>query len=892
MKIKTHRVDPRVVVALLGVLAITAIGNRLSSNDWMPKPHTGDYIAPLLDLSGAEKFRLWPALKGLALAVSDNRFPVAFDELRIDIKFKHLKRLREDRRKALEINLLHDATTVPAVISFKGRQYGARLRLKGDLPPHWYSSKRWSFRIRLQNGETINRASQFSLQVPSARQFPFDQIFHDWGRRVGNLEPGESYYRVYVNGSHWGIMLAEEHMTRHFLETNGRKEAPIIRFSSEESWFYIFANKGLKNLPKSLYGFGQVKLYNDRRYRDDRRMIRLYSYVVKAYRALHRGELPTSSFLDIDQFSRLLIRAMIWNQAHTLDVSNSRYYLNPYSLKLVPVSTDQAANAPLKGNNAKELRALGFKGLPRLYRALIKTPEFKQGFEANLDAVVAALPSTKAAHKRLCSLFPLDCPGFDVDMLHRNAEIVREYGLIWLARIDKQESVRRQAASVERQKLRPATIPDGVLYPGHIHAELYDNGVLRVFNPLPEKVRLVGVTLKCRDQKKCQPKTFAGIGGEIPPGRLKETSNFRDFKLPAEAYRYGAGEDRYVEIKTDVRGAEKTVNVTMRLATGISNPLLRRTDLSKFPFLRINGGMAYIGPGRWQITAPLILPPGTGLTIAPGATLEFSPLSYLLVQGVLIAKGSLDAPIRLRASGGTWKGVYVVNAKARSQLAHLYIEKTTALTDGALMLTGGVTFYRSDADLSHVSFLGSRAEDALNIVHSKFTINASRIADTISDGLDIDFGQGDISGLRFERIGGDGLDISGSDIRAENLSFDTVTDKAVSSGEQSRIVISSMQASNVGTGIVSKDGSITEVDGLSVTKFKLLAGMAYEKKNFYGSASLKVTGTKLPPAAFRSQTGHRLSVNDRLIAAEDIDVDALYKVGAMRKNQGVAGEKQ
>ena len=878
------------VVALLGVVAITAIGNRLSSNDWMPKAHTGDYIAPLLDLSGAGKFRLWPAAKGLARAIADNRFPVAFDELRIDIKFKHLKRLREDRRKALKISLLHKATTVPAVISFKGRQYQARLRLKGDLPPHWYSSKRWSFRIRLKGGETINRASQFSLQIPSVRQFPFDQIFHDWGRRVGNLEPGESYYRVYVNGSHWGIMLAEEHMTRHFLETNGRKEAPIIRFSSEESWHYIFANKGLKNLPRSLYGFGQVKLYNDRRYRDDLRMTHLYSYVVKAYRALHRGELEAQSFLHIDQFSRLLIRAMIWNHAHTLDVSNSRYYLNPYSLKLVPVATDQAASVPLKGKTDEELKALGFKSLPRLYLALIRTPEFKQRFHANLDAVVAELPSTGITHKRLCGLFPLDCPGFDVDMLRENARIVRDYGLIWLERIIRKDDERMRLASL-RPEFRPAKVPDGVLYPGHIHAEIYDNGVLRVFNPIPEAVSLVGVTLKCRDQRSCRPRFLDGIGGTILPGRLKETSNYRDFKLPKEAYDFGLGEDRYVELKTRVRGVEKVLNVTMRLASDISNPLLRRIDLSKFPFLRIDGDMAHIGPGSWQVSEPLILPPGTGLVIAPGTTLGFSPNSYLVVQGKLIAKGRPGRPIRLRALSGSWKGVYVVNAKGRSDLAHLSIENTTALTDGALMLTGGVTFYRSDVDLANVSFLGSIAEDALNIVHSKFTISASRIADTISDGLDVDFGRGEISNLHFERIGGDGLDISGSDIRAGNLSFDTVTDKAVSSGEQSRIVISTMQATNVGTGIVSKDASVTEVDGLSVTKFKLLAGMAYEKKNFYGSASLKVTGTTLPPEAFRSQSGHRLVVNDRLIAGEEIDVDALYKVGAMRKNQG-AGSKQ
>ena len=883
MLIKTHKLDHRITLMIALVLAITLVGHRLSSSDWLPKLYERDHLESLLDLSDAKGFRLVTGAKRLVTSLLAGTYPVKFEDLNIDIKFKHLTKIREDRRRAKLLNILHQPTTVPAKVSYRGHDYDVRLRLKGDLYPHWSGIKRWSFRIRLKNGATIGRMSQFSLQRPRNRQFPHDQIFHDWGRHSGNLEPAENFFRVTVNGTHWGIMLAEEHMSKHFIETNGRKEAPIVRFGSEEGWVYARLNAGIKNVPTASFGHDQVKLYSESRYLNNPHIRSLYSHVVKSYRDLSAGRIIAEDFLDNDLFSKVLIRTMIWNGAHTLAHANSRYYFNPYSLRLEPVSTDQEAFSLIPTGSRAKMKKWGrkFSHANLLYRALVRSPLFHQRFKLNLDAVLATLPTTHAAYQRLCGLFPLDCPTLDLNILAQNAKIVAKYGLSSLPsprRSNKLTTNTKKTKTTSAKTGRAKTVDANLSYPRHIRAELLTSGILRLFNPLPEPVHISKVMASCHDKSPCEPVIIPGIKGVIEPGFGKK-SNVKEFPLALGQI----GARHILTVTTTVRNEQKTEQIKLSLMSKPYNPLTSLRALNSPPFVHVEGNIATIPPGTWQINQPLILPTGMPLNISAGAVLEFAPNAFIIVRGAFLAKGSLDNPIILRPSQKSWKGIYIVEASQKSHLSHVLIENTTSLSSGILQLTGGVSFYRSDVSISHVRFKGTSAEDALNIVHSNFKLENCVFSATVSDAFDSDFSRGSLLNVHFEQIGGDGLDTSGSTVHAQHLSFDGVFDKAVSSGEQSQVTISSLQAKNVGTAIVSKDNSTTKVEHLQVSSFRHFAGMAYEKKNFYGPARLIVSQTTLPASAFRRQKNSSMTVNGQHIAGSDVDVKALYQQGAMRK---------
>ena len=173
-------------------------------------------------------------MKNIIFKTISGEYPAALETIKIDIKFKHLIKMQKERTKALRNRILWAPSSYPAKINYGGETYKVKIRLKGDLPDHWSGSNRWSFRVILRGGKTILGMSRFSLHKPRSRAIPYDAMFQSWMRAMGNLAPRHEYVRVRFNGDYWGVMDVEEHISKEFLELSRRKEAPVVRFSSED----------------------------------------------------------------------------------------------------------------------------------------------------------------------------------------------------------------------------------------------------------------------------------------------------------------------------------------------------------------------------------------------------------------------------------------------------------------------------------------------------------------------------------------------------------------------------------------------------------------------------------------------------------------------------------
>lgn len=160
----------------------------------------------------------------------------------------------------------------------------------------------------------------------------------------------------------------------------------------------------------------------------------------------------------------------------------------------------------------------------------------------------------------------------------------------------------------------------------------------------------------------------------------------------------------------------------------------------------------------------------------------------------------------------------MLNADSTSVWEHVVVRDTAGVASPGLGTTAGVTFYRSPPFLRNVRFLGSRAEDALNVVLSRVDIIDSQFDDAASDAFDGDSVTGTIRSSLFRRIWGDAIDLGGSDIRGDNLIFQNVGNKAISVGEASRANFSELLITDVGMGIVAKDNSLAEVRNTTITR--------------------------------------------------------------------------
>jgi hypothetical protein len=314
-------------------------------------------------------------------------------------------------------------------------------------------------------------------------------------------------------------------------------------------------------------------------------------------------------------------------------------------------------------------------------------------------------------------------------------------------------------------------------------------------------------------------------------------------------------------------------------------------QLAAHAFLALDAESARftIRPGRWDVQESIVIPAGYRLVASAGTTLTFADTAALVSHGPVELIGSADAPVILQArSGQSWPGMTVLDAGQPSLLERVIVRDTHALTMGDWVLTGGVNFYASPVKLLDCELRDSHGEDALNIIHSRFDISRLLIDGTASDAFDADFSTGTITDSRFEHIGiaggGDGIDVSGSQVAVSRINFDDVSDKALSVGERSEITARDIRVQGTGTGAAAKDGSMLLLSDAQISDAQFAGLAAYTKKAEHGPAEIVAENVAISGAGERAiaQKGSRISIDGKAVESRDLDVDALYET-VMRK---------
>ncbi len=776
-----------------------------------------------------------------------------FDAINININFSDYLILMKDRYQAIKNNKLHNPNKVNAKLIFKGKTYKAKVRIKGDLSDHWTSKYRISLRVELKNNKTILGFSKFSIQKPLSRQHPYDYVFQSMMRSTGNLASTHKFAHIFVNDDDWGIMDIEEHVSKELLEKQNRKNSIIIRFSNEDRWLYEHTSKqpysGYKISDPILF----LKSYNKKSLKKIHNR-KIYSYLSNARLS------KNNDIYDIDSFSKAFIMSLIWSNMHTLDDANSRYYFNPYTLKLEPITTDQGY-----WNNIKDT----YPKIVNQYVGILSTQNFIDRLPKNLKKVGQVVLNIDDHLYYPQSLFPVDKKN-NTDIIKNNLiEIINNQKKYLIDIIDKhnrKDKLNNQNASIKQLVL--PTKKQASEFKEHLHIRHYTDGTLKLHNLLPDDVTVKDILFN-GNSISIKEVVVPSYLSHPEPAIIKTT--------------YKGIQDGMFTVNTQYQGFDRISKNDITLVTdGIENPLLLDT-VSEFDFInKLNGNTYEIKQGNWTVGKPIII--HGDLHISPGVNLQFSKDAYIIVKGSLTAIGGEANPINLEAISDSWKGIYVLNADEKSHLKNVNISNLSALKDGLLKLSGGVTFYKSDVDFENVKIDNVKAEDALNIVESKFSLNSVYINNTISDGLDSDFSKGNVSNSQFSNIGGDALDFSGSNVSIRKTKTNNIKDKAVSAGEKSTLIIKDSRFNNIGVGIASKDGSSVTISNTRISNYKLYGAMTYLKKGFYDMPSLTINNSSISDGrAYIRQTGTSMTVDSANIPETKISVKKLYKTKVMAK---------
>ncbi len=786
----------------------------------------------------------------------------ALETLYIDIAPNDFAQIEAKRQEALERwILLADASDfVPATLRWRGESLSARVRLKGDWADHLVSDK-WSFRVELRGDGYLEGMQVFSIHAPSMRTYLNEWLFHQNMRAEGALSVGYGFIRVVLNGEDKGIYALEEGFAKELLESQRRREGVIVRYTEDLIWtartFYDD-----QVIPPGIERFYIVDEFNSAQIGASPALRAQRNTATGLLGGLWSGDLTAPEVFDMETMAKFLALSDLWSAPHGLIWHNLRYYYNPVTARLEPISFDSDPFSPELDFTQVGLPASAFYDDPHLQAAYtrelwrISQPGYVEALEAEFGAQFAAYVAALT-------------PEFGVDVLTPPWD--------WL----------RRRQDLNRQRLTPVQMV--YAYIPEARDAVSTTLPLVTGNLMDLPVEIVGINAGDEFFPASAEWTAAGLLAVDPPvlAPLSEEARalpYITFSIPAVV----TGVE--MTLVTRVWGVTQTVTQPVLLdypsplAAGPRPALPTLAEaLAQHPYLHVDAEpqMLTIAPGVWNVADDLLLPEGYGLRLAPGTTLNFGPENFLLATGPLLFEGAADAPVVLRPQEEKWRGIVVLDAGQPSLWRYVTVEATDALDHQGWMMTGGITFYRSPIRLEYSRILRTNAEDGFNVIRARFEFVDSEFSGTRSDAFDADFGQGLIERCFFHDIGADGIDVSGSDIQVRDVRMVNLGDKGLSIGEMSRLIAERVSVDNADYGVVSKDLSQAHIADVTIQGVRIAGLAAYIKKPSYGPASItaeRVTFVDVPAKQQTLvQTGSWIDLDGVRLWGIDVDIDALYE---------------
>ncbi len=802
----------------------------------------------------------------------------------LDIPFDSMLAITDKRDIALRIGILlaSDEDYVPATLHINDEQnLDVDIRLKGDWTDHLMTSK-WSFRVHIKEDDgAILGMRRFSLQSPYTRNYVHEWTFHQNLMREGVLTTRYDFVNVVVNGEHKGVYAIEESFTEDLLEIQERREGIILRYDEDLYWT-DYANGGFWPKIKDFWvtdggEISEITPFRETHIADNPTLQAEFEAGVDLMNAFRNHTVAPEEALDEELWGRFYALTDLWGGGHAAFWHNYRFYYNPVTGLIEPVAFDALA--------LHEAFMFDELGYPFLEENFFRSVGIQKAYVETLERITAPAYLQELENAL----------GADVESY--NQALLQEYSNRAVpAAIESPWSLIRERASLLANNINP-------VQPIRGNYHLIDQTSLQLdlanLMVLPVELRNLrwGDETISLDELQCRGANcdlgLAPVQTAFVLSSIAEDQNATivSFQLPLDAFVSTHTAEDEMFLYVNLYGSSRTFEIpilTNYVPKSISQGLLPTATLDEalatHDFLmQLSDYQLAIEQGEWDVNEDLILPEGYTLSIPRGTTLRFGEGISLVARGSVDIFGTEDEPITITSQNGAWGGMLILKAEDTSDWEYVTIGEMNGIPYPGVGITGGITFYQSDANISYSQIGNNQTEDALNLIQAGFAFEHVEFLNSPSDAFDGDFTHGTVSYCSFHDILGDGVDVSGSHVTVENSYFVSLGDKAISAGEHSHITASNLTVRDVGIGVASKDLSEVEISASSIEGARAAGLAAYTKKPQYGPASITAIDLEIlddsRPAL--CQTGSAIILNDESILPEDFNVDALYSQGIL-----------
>ena len=800
------------------------------------------------------------------------------DAFHVEIDTSDYLKIMNVRERAFRNGILQseDDDWVKGFIFADNKMMKTNMRLKGDWLDHLHGNK-WSFRVKLKKNNSWKNMIVFSIQNPMARLGINEWFLHKVLISEDVLTTRYGFIPITINGDNLGLYAYEEHFVKQLVESQNRREGPILRFLESALWdTRIYNDEGTRyNYKNPIFESATINPFSTGKTIGNPALYNQFLIAQELMFQYKNRLKPASEIFNTITMAKYFAMADVFLGRHSIIWHNQRFYYNPVLCKLEPISYDCYSDIGLTMN--ENHRIFGFiKGnsvetLSDEYlftRELFNDTSFTNTYIDYLDkySSVSYLDSVFSSYKSdveyYDSLIKVEFPDqyFFKEEILENAEIIRNEipafkkqftemkrnNLVW-------QNISKKGVNYDTI-LEPHTAPNMVLCYKQETNE--DSITFKVNSFFPEKIIILGMgSTRKRINQIIYPlpiltQSRNGIAQSQTFGMDIEPLNYVFFSI------FGQDEIMTTEI---MQWPEPTGNDTPIQSLIASYPF---PDYNIIDY--IEGDRIYIKTGDYQISRPVIIPAGYSIIFEKNTKIDFINNASFISYSPVIMIGDTNNPITITSSDFSCNGFTVLQADKLSKVENVIFSNLNTLNYEGWTLTGAVNFYESDVVIKSSTFFRNQCEDALNIIRSNFTVTKTHFDYIFSDAFDSDFSIGNVLNTTFTNIGNDAIDFSGSQILINNVVIDNASDKGISGGENSQLIVKNTNISNSGIGLASKDLSTVDVLDSKITNCNY-GVVLLQKKPEYGPSTMILKNTIIQ----KSKTPYLIEIGSIVVENND-----------------------
>jgi hypothetical protein len=229
---------------------------------------------------------------------------------------------------------------VPGKISFNDKKFDSYISIKGTHKDHWEDSKKWSFKIKLNNNDNINKKNEFTLQHPKVRGYFYEWLFLQFLKYENLISLDMDFYELIINGENLGMYAFTESEGAELLKSNNRENGPII-FFDKQSWIKETSNLNSLGANDYLDSFfkAPINIVNSADWINNDKKKSQVNKAVNLLNSFRNEKLIPSNVFDVDQLAKLLAIKAIFG-AVEFDWKDIKFYYNADSGKLEPIGRE------------------------------------------------------------------------------------------------------------------------------------------------------------------------------------------------------------------------------------------------------------------------------------------------------------------------------------------------------------------------------------------------------------------------------------------------------------------------------------------------------------------------------------------------------------------------